>query len=34
MQRSKDNGVSIFQATTFGEYLQVAHFYTQISVDN
>ena len=34
MWHNRDSGVSIFQATTYGEYLQVAHFYTQISIDN
>ena len=34
MPHSRDSDVSIFQGTTYGEYLQVAHFYTQISVDN
>ena len=34
MPHSRDSDVSIFQGTTYGEYLQVAHFFTQISVDN
>ena len=34
MRHRRDSGVSSFQATTYREYLQVAHFSTQISFGN